>query len=72
MHLLSGYSVNAILSVDLLGNNIYSELLLERAADGTAHRVRLPAGGFDDLGNSGAVGEMSSPSDDTLNKAAAL
>ena len=42
-------------SLDLLGGDGQAELLLQRPGEGAAHRVRLPAGGLDDLRDGGAL-----------------
>src|ERR687895_468169 len=47
--------VGALLALDLLRGDGQAELLLQRPGEGAAHGVRLPAGGFDDLGDGGAL-----------------
>ena len=42
-------------ALDLLRGNGQAKLLLQRPGEGAAHRVRLPAGGRDDLRDGGAL-----------------
>src|SRR5437868_3351658 len=58
---MSADPVNPLATFSLFRDEVQAELLLEGPREGSAHSVRLPAGGFADLAHRRAFGTLQHP-----------